>query len=160
MTAAGYVAFCLLNSPHRHALPRQVHPCSRVSQHNWKLCHFNHCGEVAARRRHPGLHQPDLCPYISAVSTPHCTACVQKHSHTNTSAVSAAAAAADDDDDDAEHTMAHFLFEFDPDLFHPLNCHHHAVQSKDCPLGDSCPFAHVRQAASAPGACCCCCCTA
>jgi hypothetical protein len=47
----------------------QVIPCSRVSTHNWKLCHFSHVGEVAARRRHPSCHQADLCAYVSAVSS-------------------------------------------------------------------------------------------
>ncbi|WIA33782.1 hypothetical protein OEZ86_006895 [Tetradesmus obliquus] len=44
----------------------KVIPCSRVSTHNWKLCHFSHVGETAARRRHPSCHQADLCTYVSA----------------------------------------------------------------------------------------------
>ncbi|KAF6251120.1 hypothetical protein COO60DRAFT_1464529 [Scenedesmus sp. NREL 46B-D3] len=44
----------------------KVIPCSRVSTHNWKLCHFSHVGEVTARRRHPSCHQADLCAYVSA----------------------------------------------------------------------------------------------
>ncbi|KAF8060069.1 zinc finger CCCH domain-containing protein 50 [Scenedesmus sp. PABB004] len=40
-------------------------PCSRVSTHNWKLCHFCHVGEVSARRRHPYFHKPDMCEYVN-----------------------------------------------------------------------------------------------
>lgn len=62
----------------RHSFCKSIHlqviPCSRVSTHNWKLCHFSHVGEVTARRRHPSCHQADLCAYVSAVSSRSLTA--------------------------------------------------------------------------------------